>query len=457
MTKHLAFCLLLFALSGSLHAQCTLSGTVANYPTNAVRQLALEFWSTDHWQQTEIIYLNPDNSFSTTMASMPPAQYRLRAWAQAKRWNDFIMGDSTMTDVSLNFQLEYAKMDGGPAKMVGSASNDLYFELMNAQQRFAQLRDSSSNATPAQIETAVTALNKICKNTHDQHRNTFIGDIALLLYDPQQSDYPANSAAGKMSANEFVKAHALEHIPFQYDNILNHNAFLKLLNRYFNYFDRDPAGNKAYIDGIMARRNGNETVDAFVFKYLLDKMMDYKQEEGLTYLLNWYAPDCTDENPLPGNTQNLVEALKTCAPGKIAPDIGLPNLDGQQIALGETCAGNKLTLMLFWRSTCPHCKAFEPELEKIYEKYHPLGVEVYALSTDKTEEDWRNDLKTHLTPWVNVFIPQERRREISRHYPAPSTPTLIALDAHRRVLNRVLSRGNLEQYLDEELKKLQGQ
>lgn len=450
----IAFLLALAAPACRSNAQITLRGALAGASAHNAHQLALERWNTERWQQVETVYLDPDNTFALKNAALDPGQYRLRVWGQSAQWNDFIVADSAMADSVLVFQLDYERMDGGPAVVAGSTANDLYFNLINARRRIGQPGDSASGNTLARLDAAEAELDSLCLDVAGRYRKTLVGDVAMLLYQPRRSDHAGDPAVAKMTANEFAKTFDLEKIPFHRENVLYHNAFYRRLNNYCNYFDRDATGSKACIDGIMARRNGNDRVDGFLFRYLLDKMMDFKQEDGLTYLLAWYAPDCTDEDPLPNSTLNLLEALNTCAPGKIAPDTEMPNPAGQPVDLGEVCAHNKLTIMLFWRSTCPHCKEFEPMLEKIYAKYHPLGVEVYALSTDRTEEDWREDLENHPTPWINTFIPQDRRREISRAFPAPATPTLIALDRDRRVVSRLILRSALEAYLDSELQKL---
>jgi hypothetical protein len=90
---------------------------------------------------------------------------------------------------------------------------------------------------------------------------------------------------------------------------------------------------------------------------------------------------------------------------------------------------------------------------EVYKKYHPLGLEVYALSSDRTEETLRTALQNTPTPWINVYIPPDQRVGIDRIFPTPSTPTLIVLDKNRRVVSRMLSRTNLEAYLDTELAK----
>ncbi|MEO6759003.1 MAG: TlpA disulfide reductase family protein, partial [Saprospiraceae bacterium] len=380
-------------------------------------------------------------------------QYRMRAWGQTDHWVDFLIPDSLPTTLALHLDLHYEKMDGQAIKVEGLPENDLYVGLMAERDHLALRRDSLGTLAIGQMDADQAAFNRRCKAVIAAHRNSLVADVAALLIEPVPADYPNKPAYAKLPANDFAKAHALENIPFHHENILAHNAFVKSLNRYFKYFTRDTMGNTAFIEGVMSRRNGNDLVDGFLFKYLLDKMMDYRQEGGLTYLLSWYAPDCTDENPLPNSVKLLLAALKNCVPGKASVDLALPGTDGQLVKLSEVCAQHSLTLLLFWRSTCSHCREFEPELVRMYEKYHPLGLEVYALSTDRTEQDWQTFLKENPMPWINVFIPNDQRGTVAQFFPAPSTPTLISLDKNHKVISRLISRGTLEAYLEAELPK----
>ncbi|MBC7778434.1 MAG: redoxin domain-containing protein [Phycisphaerae bacterium] len=440
-----AFLAFILALSNSmLPAQVRLHGTVINSLGKGVLMMSVEFWSDNYWQPTINASINADNTFDVTLPMATPGQYRLRMFGESTIWSDFIIPDSAMAESSLKFALDNGKMDGGPAPTVGSKANEIYFELMTASR---QARQSEP------LDPALKELNRRCLDIVARYRKTLLGDIALLLFEPRKEDFGKNVAIEKMTANEFAKAYALAKVPFEHENILHHNAFTKALNQYYDYFEHNEKGNNAFIDGIMARRNGNEAVDGYLFRYLLDKMLDNKSDPSLSYLLKWYTPDCPDDDPMPDYIQNLLVALKTCAPGNLAPDLNFVNLKGQVVNLGAVCAQNQLTMLLFWKSSCSHCKEFEPILLEIYKKYHPLGLEVYALSTDKNEETWRGFLQGQPTPWVNVFIPKEQRAAIGRQYPAPSTPTLMLLDKNRKVVSRVLSRGNLEDYLDGELAK----
>ena len=198
----------------------------------------------------------------------------------------------------------------------------------------------------------------------------------------------------------------------------------------------------------MANRNGNEAVDMFMFRFLMDKMLAKMDEPGMSHLITLYPPDCTDDSPLPGYTKDMIEALKYCAPGNVVEDLKYPGPDGNLVSLADVCSKNKLTVIMFWKSNCSHCREYEPVLSEIYARQHPLGVEVYAMNLDRLEEGWKSTLQAHPTKWVNVYVPQDQRQGINRKFPIPSTPMLFALDRNRKILNRLIIREHLETYLN---------
>jgi len=137
-------------------------------------------------------------------------------------------------------------------------------------------------------------------------------------------------------------------------------------------------------------------------------------------------------------------ALQQCSPGKLMADLQFPGTNGQPIALRDVCAKNKVTLLLFWRSNCKHCQELKPVLTQLYEKYHPQGLEIYALSLDKSEEIWKGTLQKEPVNWVNVFVPNDKRQEINLQAPIPSTPTLLSVNSERKVLQRLILRDQVE-------------
>jgi thiol-disulfide isomerase/thioredoxin len=444
----LLFCSSLTTLSG----QITLQGKIRNVPSSAVQVGLVEYWAVDHWQQLAILQLENGGAFIARISSPAQAQCRIRLVSQMKVWSDFILpGPQESRDTTLVFDLDYKTMNGGPAIISGSAENSLYAQLMSAYHNLNLLSDSAAATPIAQLQAANRAFNLQCRDMAQQHPRSFTGDIvANLLLQPGKEDFPKDAKIAAMAERDFLAAHALDKTPFRYEGILYHSAFQKVLKRYQTYCNPG----KQFIDGVMARRNGSEAVDLFLFKYLLDMMLEQKDESGLKHLLTWYLPDCSDESPLPDNTKTMVLALQNCEPGKIMPDQQMPDPAGNSVSFSAVCAKNKMTLLFFWRNNCAHCQEFKPVLTALYEKYHLQGLEVLAISLDKTDIGWKETLQRAPTSWVNVFVPHDRRQEINRLFPIPSTPTLIALDSQRKVLSRLVLRNQLESYLRETLPKL---
>ena len=446
---------LFFSSILGISAQIALRGKITNIPANAIQVALVDYWAVDHWQQLAILQLQADGAFSANITPPVQAQCRIRMAGQNKAWTDFMLPPTGIQpDSTLLLDLDFTAMNGSPARIKGSAENEVYFELMTAYHSLNLLRDSSAATPPTTLREAEHQFNLVCQKISQEHRESFTGDmVANLLRLPEPIPTTEKTTKETLpSSNAFAIAHALENIPFRSEKILYHNGFAKALNRYYLYFEpKNEENSKLYVDGIMSRRNGSEAVDVFLFKYLLDKMLDAKDEAGLHHLLTWYLPDCSDESPLPNYIKTLIQALKSCEPGKTIPDQRMPGPDGNSISMESVCAKNKITLLFFWRSNCSHCKEFKPVLAALYDKYHPLGLEILAFSLDNLEVGWKESLQREPTKWVNAFIPAEQRKAINLLFPIPSTPTLIALDNTCTVVSRLILREQLEVFLKEKL------
>jgi thiol-disulfide isomerase/thioredoxin len=418
-------------------------------PAMPGNKMVLEYMTGDQWKQIENKPIS-DNG-EVTYVFTPPSygQYRFRMpGPNNTQWSDFIISDGKKEPLQYEFEIVYTSMKGNPLKIESSPENKLYFELISLYLQYDAKRQDK-NVNPEDLLSVQKALNDLARKMAIENKGTFTGDVvADLVYQPMRSDYPKEKWEG-LNDSLFYAKFGIAKLPYYESGALCHNLFIRSLERYFKHFhnEKNELADIDFMDGVMLRSGGNEEVDAFLFKYLLDKMLGYKNEIGLSHLLSHYAQDCTESQGSKSQTDLLVKALNEVAPGKKVHSLVLPDIKGTPVSLIDVCKKNEMTLMLFWKSSCNHCEEFKPVLRKLYDQYHSKGLEVYAVSIDKAKEDWEKYVQGHPQPWKDTFLAYDKRKEFNEYFPVPSTPTLIALDREGKVITRLIVRGKIEEYL----------
>jgi len=90
-------------------------------------------------------------------------------------------------------------------------------------------------------------------------------------------------------------------------------------------------------------------------------------------------------------------ALAQLSVGKSAPDIKLPNPEGQDMALSEL--QGQVVLLDFWASWCRPCRRENPTVVAAYDKYKDKGFTVFSVSLDQTAPKWVAAIKQDNLKW----------------------------------------------------------
>jgi len=130
--------------------------------------------------------------------------------------------------------------------------------------------------------------------------------------------------------------------------------------------------------------------------------------------------------------------------GMQAPDFTAPNPQGKQITLSEI--KGKVTIVDFWASWCKPCRIENPNLVKLYEKYHSKGLEIISVSLERANQKdiWIEAITKDQLNWYNVSNLKFWQDPIAETYSVNSIPATFILDENGTVVAERLRGAELE-------------
>jgi peroxiredoxin len=149
-------------------------------------------------------------------------------------------------------------------------------------------------------------------------------------------------------------------------------------------------------------------------------------------------------------TQELEARLNRAKPlevGGLVPDIALKNPKGEVVKLSSL--QGKVVLIDFWASWCRPCRMENPNVVKMYEKYHKKGFEIYGVSLDKNAQQWEGAIAQDGLTWIHVSDLQGWSSSAAQLYKVSSIPNTFLVDKKGRLIAANLRGPSLENKLAE--------
>ena len=143
--------------------------------------------------------------------------------------------------------------------------------------------------------------------------------------------------------------------------------------------------------------------------------------------------------------KNLIEDMRkkeNILVGAQAPDFKATDLNQQTITLSQF-KGESFVLFDFWASWCVPCRESLPHLRTIYNKYHPKGFDIIAVSTDESRKAWIEAVKQNSTEmWYHILIAEKWPKgpitndDIFQNYYNTAIPEQILIDKNGKIIYR---------------------
>lgn len=136
----------------------------------------------------------------------------------------------------------------------------------------------------------------------------------------------------------------------------------------------------------------SQTTDAILFRSAADSLKTVYPESKYVKALDREATRRMNGMELQTRIANAEE--------RGFMDIELPDISGRKVRLSDVDA--KVTMVYFWATTDEQKMFNLDALAPLYEKYHPKGLEIYAVSLDIDKTAWAGVVKNQNLPWINV-------------------------------------------------------
>ena len=141
-------------------------------------------------------------------------------------------------------------------------------------------------------------------------------------------------------------------------------------------------------------------------------------------------------------------ALSATEIGNKAPEFTAPTPEGKQLALKDI--RGKVTIIDFWAAWCGPCRRENPNVVKVYEKYHDKGLEIIGVSLDGTTRQkdpkaaWLKAIEQDKLTWHQVSNLNYFNDPVARMYNISSIPATFILDEEGTIVAKNLRGAQLE-------------
>ncbi len=304
--------------------------------------------------------------------------------------------------------------------------NDFYAEAL---QEFVEVQES---------------LHQYIDSLHKNYPNAYTTRIAMMEKEPQ-----SDPLWSPFEETLYMRKHFFDDVDFSDTSLLRSNVLSTKIIGYLSLYQnknltKEQLENafKQAVDSILKVTRPYPLIYEFALDYLISGFEQYGFNGVIEYIAEHaiLEEDCEySENA--SKLEKRIETLKKLSTGNTAPDFTSRDIEGEKISLSGM--EDKKTLLVFWASWCPHCTRMLPELKELYDQ-NKEALRVIAVSIDTSGKDFMDFIQKGNYSWKNIADFRGWDNPVADLYGIYATPTLILLDADRKILGKPNDVGELK-------------
>ena len=286
-----------------------------------------------------------------------------------------------------------------------------------------------------QLKKQIGALNDLLGYLRTRYKGTYTANVLVPM--AEMPDINASKPALAQLRQHFFDsanlADTLLYSTLEFDNQVS--LYIQDVG------DTTAVGRLTFINQLTAKAKQSQRAEKDLLFLLLNNFANAKREDYLTSLVQW----ATAQGALSSEQPVLAAKLQLVAksiPGAHAPEVAGPDVNAKPLALSDVVGKNKLTLLIFWSSDCPHCKKEMPRVVELYQKYHDKGLNIFAASTEPSVEKWKKYVADNKLTWYNIKLSEESPAHAD--YFIQFTPTFVIIDNNGNILRRYIGIDDLD-------------
>ena len=206
--------------------------------------------------------------------------------------------------------------------------------------------------------------------------------------------------------------------------------------------DMKVAQDKAMLNYVDSIKN-SEVAPCFIHDYFIQNLGSFEMATLAFNKLSDHVKKCSTGKALAEELEDMSKHMV----GGIVPDFSSNTPDGKQMNL-YSLRGH-IVIIDFWASWCGPCLREVPNLKRIYDQYHPKGLEILGVSLDRTYDPWVKAIKNKGLTRHHVSSLLEFDDPIAKEFHVTAIPRMFILDEKGKIIAQDLRGEDLAKKIEE--------